>query len=172
LSSSFARMSQRTLSINLSIPTDKFAIRLFIVFTSYRPVLAFLGYVSKHMSTYQLFFMAISCNSNVSNLKGLGGGGLGRNRPKFPVNNLERAGICPHIYFLSAEWRSLRILLLIYTALTAICSWTFQLILYTVGLLGRGISPSQGRHLHAEQHKHRINGDRHPCLEWDSNRRS
>jgi hypothetical protein len=27
----------------------------------------------------------------------------------------------------------------------------------TVGLLGRGISPSQGRYLHTEQHKHRIN---------------
>jgi hypothetical protein len=33
------------------------------------------------------------------------------------------------------------------------------LILYTksVGLLGRGISPSQGRYLHIEQHKHSIN---------------
>jgi hypothetical protein len=29
--------------------------------------------------------------------------------------------------------------------------------LYTVGLLGREISPSQGRYLHTEQHKHRIN---------------
>jgi hypothetical protein len=28
----------------------------------------------------------------------------------------------------------------------------------TVGLLGWGISPSQGRYLHTEQHKHRING--------------
>jgi hypothetical protein len=27
----------------------------------------------------------------------------------------------------------------------------------TVGLLRRGISPSQGRYLHTEQHKHRIN---------------
>jgi hypothetical protein len=35
-------------------------------------------------------------------------------------------------------------------------------------LLGRGISPSQGRYLH----KHRINADKHPCLEWDSNPRS
>jgi hypothetical protein len=30
-----------------------------------------------------------------------------------------------------------------------------------VGLLGRGISPSQGRCLHAEQHKQRINAHRH-----------
>jgi hypothetical protein len=27
----------------------------------------------------------------------------------------------------------------------------------SVELLGRGISPSQGRYLHTEQHKHRIN---------------
>jgi hypothetical protein len=27
----------------------------------------------------------------------------------------------------------------------------------SVGLLGRGISPPQGRYLHTEQHKHRIN---------------
>jgi hypothetical protein len=31
------------------------------------------------------------------------------------------------------------------------------------------ISPSQGRYLHSEQHKHRINAHRHPYLEWDSN---
>jgi hypothetical protein len=30
-----------------------------------------------------------------------------------------------------------------------------------VGLLKRGISPSQSRYLHTE-HKHRINADRHP----------
>jgi hypothetical protein len=35
----------------------------------------------------------------------------------------------------------------------------FSLLIYThsVGLLGRGISPSQGRYLHTGQHKHRIN---------------
>jgi hypothetical protein len=38
----------------------------------------------------------------------------------------------------------------------------------SVGLLGRGSAPSQGRYLH----KHRINADRPPCLEWDSNSRS
>jgi hypothetical protein len=38
-----------------------------------------------------------------------------------------------------------------------------------VGLLGRGISPSQGRYLHTEQHKYIINAHRHPCLEWYSN---
>jgi hypothetical protein len=43
------------------------------------------------------------------------------------------------------------------------------LILYTAGLLGRGISPPQGRYLHTEQHKHRINAHKHPCLERDSN---
>jgi hypothetical protein len=41
----------------------------------------------------------------------------------------------------------------------------------SVRLLGRGISLSQGRYLHTEQHKHRINVHRHPCLEWCSNPR-
>jgi hypothetical protein len=43
----------------------------------------------------------------------------------------------------------------------------FSLLIYTqsVGLLGRGISPSQGRYLQTEQHKHKINAHRHPCLE-------
>jgi hypothetical protein len=47
----------------------------------------------------------------------------------------------------------------------------FSFLIYTqlIGLLGRGISPSQGRYLHTEQHKHRINAHRCPCLEWGSN---
>jgi hypothetical protein len=48
----------------------------------------------------------------------------------------------------------------------------FSVCTQSVGVLGRGISPPQGRYLHAEQHKHRINVHRHPCLEWDSNPRS
>jgi hypothetical protein len=51
--------------------------------------------------------------------------------------------------------------------------WTlFQFLdLFTqsVGLLGRGISPSQGRYLHTEQHRHRINAHRRPRLKWNSN---
>jgi hypothetical protein len=44
--------------------------------------------------------------------------------------------------------------------------------LYTVHKTpGRGISLSQGRYLHREQHKCRINGPRYPYLEWDSNLR-
>jgi hypothetical protein len=40
--------------------------------------------------------------------------------------------------------------------------------LYTVGrILGRGISPSQGRYIHTEQHKHTINAHGHPCLKWN-----
>jgi hypothetical protein len=42
----------------------------------------------------------------------------------------------------------------------------------TVGLLGRGISPPQGRYLHTGQYKHRINSHIHPCLKWVSNTRS
>jgi hypothetical protein len=42
----------------------------------------------------------------------------------------------------------------------------FHSFVYTqlVGLLGREISPSQGLYLHTEQHKHKINARRHPCL--------
>jgi hypothetical protein len=43
--------------------------------------------------------------------------------------------------------------------------FSFLTHIESVGLLGRGISPSQGRYLHAEQHKHRINTHRHPFLE-------
>jgi hypothetical protein len=37
----------------------------------------------------------------------------------------------------------------------------FSFLIYTlsVGLFGRGISPSQGLSLHTEQHKHRKNSD-------------
>jgi hypothetical protein len=39
----------------------------------------------------------------------------------------------------------------------------FSFLIYTqsIGLLGRRTSPSQGRYLHSEQYKHRINADRH-----------
>jgi hypothetical protein len=50
----------------------------------------------------------------------------------------------------------------------------FSFVIYTqsAGLLGLGISQSQGLYLHTGQHKHRINAYRHSCLEWDSNPRS
>jgi hypothetical protein len=41
-----------------------------------------------------------------------------------------------------------------------------------VVVLGRGISPWQVRYLHTERHRHRINAQRYPCFEWDSNERS
>jgi hypothetical protein len=52
-------------------------------------------------------------------------------------------------------------------------SWNalFLILRESVGLLGRGIN----RHTaptYIEQHKHRINADKHPCLMWDSNPRS
>jgi hypothetical protein len=47
--------------------------------------------------------------------------------------------------------------------------FSFSISTQSVGLLGRGISPSQGHYLHTEQHKHRINAHRHPCIECDSN---
>jgi hypothetical protein len=48
-------------------------------------------------------------------------------------------------------------------------SWFFT---RSVGLLERGISPSEGRYLQAGQHKHRIYAHRHPCVKWDSTPRS
>jgi hypothetical protein len=47
----------------------------------------------------------------------------------------------------------------------------FSFLIYTqsVRLLGRWISPAQGRYLHTVQHKHKINAHWHSCLEWDSN---
>jgi hypothetical protein len=50
----------------------------------------------------------------------------------------------------------------------ALFHFNFLILWYSVGPLGWGISPSQGRYLY----KHRINTDTHPCLEWDSNPRS
>jgi hypothetical protein len=49
----------------------------------------------------------------------------------------------------------------------------FSFLMYTqsVGLLERGISPSQSRYRHTEQHRHSINAHRHPCLELNSNPR-
>jgi hypothetical protein len=55
-------------------------------------------------------------------------------------------GLCPHFQFRNLHTQS-------------------------VGIIGRGISPSQGLYLHIGQHKHRINTYNHPGLEWDSNPR-
>jgi hypothetical protein len=41
------------------------------------------------------------------------------------------------------------------------CFFSFLIHSQSVGLLGRGISPSQGRYLHTERHKHRINAHKH-----------
>jgi hypothetical protein len=51
------------------------------------------------------------------------------------------------------------------------CFFSFLIHTQSVGLLGRVISPSQGRYLHTE-HNRRINANRHWCLELDSNPRS
>jgi hypothetical protein len=42
----------------------------------------------------------------------------------------------------------------------------------SIGLLGRGISPSQGRHLNTQDSTNTINAHKHPCLKLDSNPRS
>jgi hypothetical protein len=47
----------------------------------------------------------------------------------------------------------------------ALFHFSFLFLGQSIGLLGGGISPSQGRY----PYKHRINTHKHPCLEWDSN---
>jgi hypothetical protein len=61
-----------------------------------------------------------------------------------------------------------------YYGSTAVCwPWTlFQFLnIYTVGRTPwTGDQPvAKPLPTHTEQHKHRINAHRHPCLEWDSN---
>jgi hypothetical protein len=57
--------------------------------------------------------------------------------------------------------------------LLGLVRFSSYLILYTTGRTPcTVISPSQGRYLHTEQHKQRINAYRHPCLKLDSNPRS
>jgi hypothetical protein len=50
--------------------------------------------------------------------------------------------------------------------------FSFLIYIQSERLLGWGISLSQGRYLHTEQHKRSIMWHRHPCLEWDSNPRA
>jgi hypothetical protein len=45
-------------------------------------------------------------------------------------------------------------------------SLSFLIYTQSVRPLGLGISPSQGRYLHTEQHNHRINAHKNQCLEW------
>jgi hypothetical protein len=59
-----------------------------------------------------------------------------------------------------------------FTALELGRFFSFLIHTQSVGLFGWGIGPSQGLYLHTEQHRHRINAHRHPCLEWDSSPRS
>jgi hypothetical protein len=54
----------------------------------------------------------------------------------------------------------------------ALFHFSFLILRQPVGLLGRGICPSHGRYLHTGQNKHRINADKNPCFEWNSNPRS
>jgi hypothetical protein len=48
-------------------------------------------------------------------------------------------------------------LLWAYSPLDLGCFFSFLIYRESVGFLGQGISPSQGRYLHTEKHKHRIN---------------
>jgi hypothetical protein len=67
---------------------------------------------------------------------------------------------------------------------TSLCIWYYSpflhfgrlfsfLILYTGGRTPwAGYSPSEGRYLHTQQHKHRKNAPKHPWLKWYLNPRS
>jgi hypothetical protein len=110
-----------------------------------------------------------------------------RNSISQPLHNLSQSNYvnirtCDQVFpsevfrmILTIKSKYFPIYLFIYrsTALVGLGSF-FSFLIYTqlVGLLGPGINPSQGRYLHIEQHKHRINAHRHTCLEWDSNPRS
>jgi hypothetical protein len=63
------------------------------------------------------------------------------------------------------------IYLWLYSSLLGLGSF-FSYLIFSTGLRGRAISPSQGRYFHTGEHKHRINAHRHSCLKWDSNPRS
>jgi hypothetical protein len=48
------------------------------------------------------------------------------------------------------------------------CLSVYRSYTQSSGLLGRGISPSQGNYLYTEHHRHKIN-ETIPCLQWNSN---
>jgi hypothetical protein len=76
------------------------------------------------------------------------------------------------IFYLNAALnRHNLISLWLFTPLDLGCFLSF-LILYTVRKIPwTRDQPSQGRYLHTEQHKHRINAHTRRCLEWNSNLR-
>jgi hypothetical protein len=82
-----------------------------------------------------------------------------------------------NIYGRDKVWFYLFIYLSTHLWLCTPCGpWPFipvsQCYAQSVRSLGRRNSLSQGRCLHTEQHKHRINAHRHQCLDWVSNPRS
>jgi hypothetical protein len=80
------------------------------------------------------------------------------------------------IHYLISDYLSIPIKYYLFYGSTALC-WTLAaffsvlIFLHSVGLLGRGISSSQGHYLLTGQQNDRINANRHPCFEWDSNPR-
>jgi hypothetical protein len=76
-------------------------------------------------------------------------------------------------FYIISLYLSLYLSIYRYTVLVGFGQF-FSFLIYThsVGLLGQVTSQSHGRYLRTEQHKHRIDADRHPYLKWDSNSRS
>jgi hypothetical protein len=73
---------------------------------------------------------------------------------------------CRHNHFISRKQRSIDRSIYLSNGSTALVDIArfFSFLIYTqsVGLLRRGTSPSQGRYIHIERHKHRINAYRYP----------
>jgi hypothetical protein len=69
---------------------------------------------------------------------------------------------------------SLSIYLQLYSPLLGLGLFFSLLILYTISRtpLTRDQPFARSLYLYTGQHKHRINAQRHPCFEWDSNPRS
>jgi hypothetical protein len=86
------------------------------------------------------------------------------------IGTMERSSLCPAN---GSTICLISIYLWLYSTLLDLGSF-FSFLIYTqsVGLLGWAIIRSQGRCLHTQQHKHRINAHRHPCLELDSSPQS
>jgi hypothetical protein len=89
-------------------------------------------------------------------------GVLGKNRT---MDNVQKPNICTNVpssqtfFFFTGSTAPLGL---------GLCFYSSMIILQTVGLLGRGISSSQGLYLNIGQHKHRINTYTHqtfmPCV--------
>jgi hypothetical protein len=136
----------------------------YILFTSYTSKMKRHSIQNTTLNTYIMFLRYLPIVD-------------GRNHSSLLATVLERSCTHTHIHthvhievytrMLSCIGPYIHIYVSTYTSIQAnihihIHVYTFTHTVY-LSICGRGISPSQGRYLHTEQHKHR-----HPYLEWDS----